>query len=118
MMQQRIMMNNSICDGKKAILDKHSMNLSVLQGRIFYLKDFCKHWLQHKEESIDAAIKQTTDSVAIGILEAQKRNEIFLLDEIYLEFEKKIRVELKEMLLAHRLELLEMSANTHEYMRD
>jgi len=91
-------MSNSNCDAKKSILDNHSMHLSMLQGRVVYLKDFCKHWLQHKEESIDAAMKQTTDCVAIRFLEEQKINEIIQLDEIYSEIEKKIRVELKEML--------------------
>jgi len=63
-------------------------------------------------------MKQTTDCIKIEFLEEQKKNEKILVEEIYSEIEKRIRVELKDMLITHRLELLEIVENSNEDMRD
>jgi len=105
-------------NARQSILDNHSIQLSILHGRIIDLKEFCKHWLQHKEASINDAMKQTTDCIKIEFLEEQKKNEKILVEEIYSEIEKRIRVELKDMLITHRLELLEIVENSNEDMRD
>ena len=54
--------------------------------------------------SIDAAMKQNTDCIAIGLLEAQKKNER-VQPYTFSQIQKRMRVELRDM----SLEVLEIS---------